>query len=94
MEASDKLGIEWDGFIDGFEGIDGGVLAEPKFHQSHENPITIEFRLIQSLGLPLPLLAEFSGDSFDEGGELKEVLFCVIAVEEIEVGVVEDFSFL
>ena len=35
----------------------------------------------------------FPGYFFDEGGELIELLFCIGALEEVEVGEVEDLSF-
>lgn len=81
------------GFI-ATESAGGGMLAEPQFHQSHEYSAGMEIGMIQSLCLSLPFCAQLAGYFFNEGAKLIELLFCAVAVEQIEVGVVVHLPFL
>ena len=95
MELCDELGVEGGNVVFGVaEGVGGGVLAEPEFHQVEEDAVAVEVGRVEGACLALPFGSQVSCDLFDEGGELVELLLWVGAVEEVEVGVVIDLSFL
>ena len=75
MEERNKAGVERRDIADGFEGIGGRMLAEPEFHESHENLVAAEEGMVEVEGLPVPLLAKFRCDAVDEDSELVKLLF-------------------
>jgi hypothetical protein len=94
MKLCDEFGVErWQLGFGVFECVCWGVLAEPKFHESKEDPIVVEIGGVEHLSLSLPLFAELSGYLFNESGELIELLFRIVAVKKVEVGVVVDLAF-
>ena len=94
MEERNKAGVERRDIADGLEGIGRGMLAEPEFHEGHENLVAAEEGMVEVEGLPVPLLPEFRGDTIDEDSELVKLLFRASTIEEIEVGIVEDLPLL
>lgn len=67
-------------------------MAEPQFHQGHEDFATGEEGRVEVIGLLFPFLAELGADPLQEDGELIKFLFAVI--EEIELGVVVNLMLL
>ena len=94
MEERNKAGVERRDIADGLEGIGGRMLAEPEFHEGHENLVAAEEGVVEVEGLPVPLLPEFRGDTIDEDSELVKLLFRASTIEEIEVGIVENLPLL
>ena len=99
VDAFGEAGDEWRvkgsdfGFI-GIEGVSCRVLTEPYLHEGHKDAATVEVGMIEGRGLLLPFVAELASDPLNESWELIKLLFCRIAVEEVKLGVVVDFSFL
>jgi hypothetical protein len=93
VKSGREFGVEGSQF--GHALVVGGrrVLAEPHFHQGHKDSITRNVRLVEVIGLPLPLFSQFGGHFLNKGGELVELLLCIAVGEQVEIRVVEDLAF-
>ena len=49
MEERNKAGVERRDIADGLEGICGRMLAEPEFHEGHENLVAAEEGMVKLL---------------------------------------------
>lgn len=95
MKFSHEAGVKGCDF--GFiatESAGGRMLAQPQLHQSHEYSTGVQEGVVETLCLSLPFCAQLARYFLNEGAKLIELLFCRLAVEQIEVGVVVDLPFL
>jgi hypothetical protein len=92
VEACNEAWVEGGQLLCSFEDVGWRMLAQPHFHQSHEDAIVGQKRVVEVVRFSLPFFAELRGHPLDEGGKLIKLLLDVGAVKEIKIRVVVDLS--